>query len=216
MNDLLPLLAIETSGEICSVAVFKEEDKYSEVNLRLKNVHSQMLVPAIEQALSNINLDSEQIKTVAVSIGPGSFTGLRIGLATAKGFAMGVKAAICPVPTLDAAALKISGFLPAGSKFRIVMNANITDVYSSVYSVGEDFFSVVEKPALISKEELAEINDEMVFSDFSFNNKIKQIELTGAKEIGKWALHFGKERVTKDYDFLEPEYFQQFVPKVKK
>jgi tRNA threonylcarbamoyladenosine biosynthesis protein TsaB len=218
MNKLLPLLAIETSGELCSVAVFKEGNKFNEVNLKLKNVHSQMLVPMIEQALNNINLSPEEIKTVAVSIGPGSFTGLRIGLATAKGFAIGAGAKICPVGVFDSIAFKISRFLPAGEEFRIVLHANTTDVYTARFKVDEESYAVMETPAIVNKEELKKIisNSLLVFGDSFTGIKSRALSLPNALAVGEWALKFGVDLTTDDFDFLEPEYFHQFIPKVKK
>ncbi len=218
MNKLLPLLAIETSGELCSVAVFKEGNKFSEVNLKLKNVHSQMLVPMIEQALSNINLTTEEINTVAVSSGPGSFTGLRIGLATAKGFAIGAGAKICPVAVFDSTALRISRFLPSGTEFRIVFNANINDVYTALFKSGTESFSVLEAPSVVEKEKLKTLvsNSQLVFGGDSAAGKSGMPELPSALAIGEWALRFGEDLATENFDFLEPEYFQQFIPKVKK
>ncbi len=214
---MFPLLAIETSGELCSVCVFENEKNYSEVNLNVKNVHAKMLVPLAEQSLKDIGLLSKDIKTVAVSIGPGSFTGLRIGLATAKGIATGSNAGICPVGTFDALALKIAGFLPVNKEFLIVSDANLNELYFARYKAVEGGVENIASPSVLSKAEFEKkfSKTDLVFGNVNSFKNVRKMN-TGAVDVAKWALRYGRSSVTKEFDFLEPEYFQQFIPKVKK
>ncbi len=218
MSNNLPLLAIETSGELCSVAVFKDENKFSEVKLKLKNVHSQMLVPMIDQALKNIKLEASEIKVVALSIGPGSFTGLRIGLATAKGFAAGINAELCPVEVFDATAFKISQYLQGETEFGIVIDANISDVYLASFRKTETGVEKIEEVKIVSKKELNGLGNSSrpIFQNVPLFEFASTVENLSAYDVGIWALRFGKEKTISEFDFLEPEYFQQFVPKMKK
>ena len=97
MESGLPILAIETSQEICGAAVLIEPNKFSESIIHIKNIHSEKIFNVIDSALKLAGLKLNMIKAIAVSAGPGSFTGLRIGMAAAKGIGIGSSLPIIPV-----------------------------------------------------------------------------------------------------------------------
>ena len=94
------ILGIEAATRVASVAVVSDEKILAEISQEAKLTHSETLLPQIEQVLKIANV--EKIDAVAVSIGPGSFTGLRIGLATAKALSYAWQIKIIGVPTLQA------------------------------------------------------------------------------------------------------------------
>lgn len=98
------VLALDTATLVSSVALATEDTLLAEITLQTKKTHSELLMPHIQQLLAMANVDKKDIGAVAVSIGPGSFTGLRIGLATAKALAYALKIPIVGVPTLAALA----------------------------------------------------------------------------------------------------------------
>ena len=98
----MKILAIETATRVSSVAVISDEKFLAEINREDIKAHSETLMPQIEEVLKISG--AEKIDAVAVSIGPGSFTGLRIGLAAAKSLAYAWKIKIIGVPTLQAMA----------------------------------------------------------------------------------------------------------------
>ncbi len=100
------ILAMDTSTIVSSVAIASEEKLMAELTIETKMTHSETLVPHIAQAMEMAGLDRSDLDAVAVTIGPGSFTGLRIGLATAKGMAYSLGLTIVGVPTLEALAYK--------------------------------------------------------------------------------------------------------------
>ncbi|MCK5458218.1 MAG: tRNA (adenosine(37)-N6)-threonylcarbamoyltransferase complex dimerization subunit type 1 TsaB, partial [Melioribacteraceae bacterium] len=108
MSEEKKILSIETSGELCSVALYFSEQKYDERNILMKHIHSEKLVPMIEELLNSNSVKTNELDWIAVSNGPGSFTGLRIGMTTAKGLAFASNLPILPVPTFDALSLQIS------------------------------------------------------------------------------------------------------------
>ena len=95
--------AIETATRAASVAVCNE-DKFTEITQDSKLTHSETLLPQFKEVLAMSNVTKEMIEAIAVSIGPGSFTGLRIGLATAKALAYAWNVKIIGIPTLQALA----------------------------------------------------------------------------------------------------------------
>jgi len=101
------LLAIETATDVCSIALAESGRILAENTVYLPKRHSELLTRMIEQQLRNIQQDIDAIEGVAISIGPGSFTGLRIGLSTAKGLVYRQKTPLYAVPTLAASAWSV-------------------------------------------------------------------------------------------------------------
>lgn len=100
------ILALETATEICSVALARDEQILAECRLNIHRAHSERLLQVINNIIENINLTLEKIDLISVSGGPGSFTGLRIGMATAKGLAFALQRPLVSVITLDALAFQ--------------------------------------------------------------------------------------------------------------
>ena len=115
------LLAVDTSTRFIGVALYDGVRVLNEMSWLSKNHHTIELAPSVDQALVRIGAKPGDIRALGVAIGPGSFTGLRIGLALSKGLAMTHKLPIVGIPTLDI----VAGALPAppGSKLVAVLEA---------------------------------------------------------------------------------------------
>jgi tRNA threonylcarbamoyladenosine biosynthesis protein TsaB len=98
------ILCIETSSTVCSVAIFSEQSLLSIEEHAVSNSHSVLLIPMIDAVLQKAKIGFDELKAVAVSAGPGSYTGLRIGVSTAKGFCDALNIPLIAVPTLEAMA----------------------------------------------------------------------------------------------------------------
>jgi len=109
------ILGLETATSICSVGIADGEQVIAELRFNIKNIHAEILAESINQLLQLSGISLEQIGAFAVSIGPGSFTGLRIGLATAKGLAFASGKPLVAVSTLQAQAA-------AGGQWSVVSN----------------------------------------------------------------------------------------------
>ena len=120
----MKILAIESSATVASVAVANDNVLEALYTICHKITHSQTLMPMLDEAARRIELDKNSIDYVAVTSGPGSFTGLRIGASTAKGIAMGLGVPIVPVPTLESLAYNAYP----------VMDARRNQVYTGIYS----------------------------------------------------------------------------------
>lgn len=218
MNNLLPILAIESSADICSAAVFFDENNTYEENLTGKHVHSEKLLTTINGVLKQSTLTINDIKAIAISIGPGSFTGLRIGMATAKGLAFGVNLPIIPVPTYDAFALQVFNEIENGENFIIANSVNTEELYVSEFKREDSHFKTITNVHLVKKKEFrAEIYFNCrIFGNFIDANSEKKISSPNAVIVAKWAYLFGKDLLTSNYDYLEPNYIKNFIAKVKK
>ena len=100
----MSILAIDTATQVSSVAVASEARLSAELTMQARLTHSETLLPHMEQVLKMANVKKEDLDGIAVSIGPGSFTGLRIGLAAAKAVCYALKLPLIGVPTLEAMA----------------------------------------------------------------------------------------------------------------
>ncbi|MCF6270967.1 MAG: tRNA (adenosine(37)-N6)-threonylcarbamoyltransferase complex dimerization subunit type 1 TsaB [Melioribacteraceae bacterium] len=217
INELTPILSIETSDELCSTAIMLEEDSFAEINFQKKFVHSEKLMPMISDLLKNADLKLDDVKTLAVSMGPGSFTGLRIGLTIAKGLSVGNNLPIIPVPTFDALAFQLSSYLPMGTRFSIANNANINEIYFAKYIVTENRFEVLNEATLKDKIQLPLLQEDgdLLFGNYANRKKDFKTSSPNAWAVAKWAYIFGKDLVTFDHDLLEPNYLKNFIVKEK-
>jgi len=101
---MIMVLGIETATSLCGVAIVENEKVSGEFFIDKKYIHSVALFKGIQHLFKQLSLSMQALSGVAVSIGPGSYTGLRIGLSAAKGFAYGLGIPILTIPTLDALA----------------------------------------------------------------------------------------------------------------
>jgi len=124
------ILGVETATMTGGVALLSEERLISEYTLNVRTTHTARLMPAIDQILRDSSVDKSEIDGIAISTGPGSFTGLRIGLATAKGLALGLSIPLVGVPTLDALARNVPF---ATYQICTVLDAKKKEVYASLF-----------------------------------------------------------------------------------
>ncbi len=127
------ILGIETATMTGGVALLNDKRLISEYTLNVRTTHTARLMPAVDQILRDSSIDKHEVDGIAISLGPGSFTGLRIGLATAKGLAMGLDVPLVGVPTLDALARNIPF---AGHQICPVLDAKKKEVYYSLFRYG--------------------------------------------------------------------------------
>ncbi len=144
------VLGIDTAGKGLSLAVAEGDKLLASACLNVGLTHSQRLLPLLAALLEGAALRPADIDLIAVTNGPGSFTGLRIGLATAKGLAAGLGCKLLPVSTLEAAAYAVRGM---GAYICPVLDARRNEVYTALYTPeGAELWP----PAALAPEKLAE------------------------------------------------------------
>lgn len=130
----MKILAIETAAKAVSCAVAENgrilASSYQDTGL----THSRTLMPLVESMLKNAGLDRRELNAVAVSVGPGSFTGIRIGVSAAKGLAFGLELPCIPVSTLAALARNVSF---AGGLIVCAMDARRQQIYNALFDAGD-------------------------------------------------------------------------------
>ena len=127
----MKVLAIESSGLTASVAVVEETRTVAEYTVDYKKTHSQTLLPMIDEVVRMTDLELAEIDAIAVSGGPGSFTGLRIGSATAKGLGLALDKPLIHVPTVDGLAYQVYG---CRDIICPIMDARRNQVYTGIYT----------------------------------------------------------------------------------
>ncbi|MCX8131350.1 MAG: tRNA (adenosine(37)-N6)-threonylcarbamoyltransferase complex dimerization subunit type 1 TsaB [Clostridia bacterium] len=130
----MKILAVDTSSSVAAVAVMDNEKLLGEYSINHKKTHSQKLMPMIKELMSSLELLPENIDIYAASSGPGSFTGLRIGVTAVKAVAYAVQKPVISVPTLDAIAYNIP---VCESLVCPIMDARNSQVYTALYRRGD-------------------------------------------------------------------------------
>ncbi len=159
------VLAIDSSGLTATVAVVEDTQTVAEYTINYKKTHSQTLLPMIDEVVKMTELDLNTIDAIAVAGGPGSFTGLRIGSATAKGLGLALNKPLIHVPTVDGLAYNVYG---CEDMICPIMDARRNQVYTGIYTFSkkagakegsnlvEPVFQVIKMQMAVSIEELAE------------------------------------------------------------
>ena len=157
------ILAIDSSGLTASVAIVEEEVTIAEYTVNYKKTHSQTLLPMIDEMVKMTETDLDTIDAIAVAGGPGSFTGLRIGSATAKGLGLALDKPLIHIPTVDGLAYNVYG---CEDLICPIMDARRNQVYTGMYTFSwkagekenqclrEPVFQVLKMQMAISVEEL--------------------------------------------------------------
>lgn len=147
------IVGIESSTPVASVALVSGEQLLGEITLNIGLTHSEQLLPLIDDLLHQAKIARTALQGVAVASGPGSFTGLRIGMATAKGLAQGLNLPIVSVPTLLALA-----FLQAGHSGLVspMLNARRSEVYTALFRFAGEEYEQLEPYQAVSPQLWAE------------------------------------------------------------
>ena len=131
----MKILGLDSSGLVASVAIVEDQELVAEYTTNYKKTHSQTLLPMLEELRKMVELDLETVDAVAIASGPGSFTGLRIGSATAKGLGLALGKPLVEVPTLEGLAWNLCG------TDRVVcplMDARRNQVYKAAYELRDE------------------------------------------------------------------------------
>lgn len=153
---IMKILALDSSGLVASVAIVTEDGMLAEYTVNYKKTHSQTLLPMLNEIVKMVDIDMEEIDAIAVAAGPGSFTGLRIGSATAKGLGLALNKPIIAVPTMEGLSYNLYG---TEQLICPLMDARRNQVYTGVYEfIGNQLGVVKEQTAMAIEELIEEIN----------------------------------------------------------
>ena len=149
----MKILGLDRSGIVASVAIVEDDVLIAEYTVNYKKTHSQTLLPMLDEIAKMTEFDLNSIDAIAVAAGPGSFTGLRIGSATAKGLGLALKKPLIAIPTVEGLAYNlydISGLICP------IMDARRKQVYTGIYRFTDHQLKVVEDQMAVPMETVIE------------------------------------------------------------
>ena len=214
-----PVLAFETSENLCGVCIYFSDDKYFSTSINLRHSHSEKIFEATEWLFRISGIKPEDLDSIAVSEGPGSFTGLRIGFSAAKGIAYGANIPLVPVPTYEAFAFQLANIKNEGNEFIISNKVNKQEVYFARFQIKGNSYIFAEDLTILTNDRFIKKAEGIkVFGNSALllGKTIEHPLVPDALFVAKWALEFGAKNKTFKYDFLEPNYLKDFIVKEKK
>ena len=166
----MKILGIESAALVASVAILDEDITIAEYTTNFKKTHSETLLPMLDEIIKMTGIDCSELSAIAVSGGPGSFTGLRIGAACAKGLGLALDLPLIHVPTLDAMALNIYS---SDAIIVPIMDARRNQVYTGIYK-NDCNLEIIKYSMAVAIDELFE-----TLKDLDNKKEIKKIIFLG-------------------------------------
>ena len=220
------ILSIETATKVCSVALHKDGTLLTCSEIHLDKSHSTYLLGLIEHVLRVADMDQKDLQAIAISEGPGSYTGLRIGSSTVKGLCYALDTPLISVSTLQAMALQVSNLYTENAIFCPMIDASRMEVYCALYDVNNKVVKEIE-PVIIDESSFL---DEMVSNKMIFfgngSDKCKGVIsdqaafvsgiFPSAVTIGQIAFEKYEEKKFEDIAYYEPFYLKEFRPTTPK
>jgi tRNA threonylcarbamoyladenosine biosynthesis protein TsaB len=217
------IVSLETSTKVCSVAVHKDGNLLSEYEFRVEKSHSKLITQAITFLMDGLGLKMSDLDAVAVSKGPGSYTGLRIGVSTAKGLCYALDKPLIAVDTLEAMARKVNKFNFNNALVCPMIDARRLEVYCALYNSKNE--TIVPVAAVILNEssfsEFMETGEVIFLGDgsakfvplvaradkaFFLQNENPSAEYVGIIAEEKFAA-----KQFEDVAYFEPFYLKDFI-----
>lgn len=191
---IMKILGIDSSGLVASAAIADEENIIAEFTVNNKQTHSQTLLPMIEKVVDMSGIELEQIDAIAIAAGPGSFTGLRIGSATAKGIGLALKKPVVSVPTLEGLAYRVSVF---DGIICPIMDARRNQVYTGIYKMDKGNLVCLSEQKAVDiheiMEELEKYDEKVIFLGDGVEVQRETIEKEFKKEYCFAPIHLSKQ-----------------------
>jgi tRNA threonylcarbamoyladenosine biosynthesis protein TsaB len=149
----MKVLGIETATQVCGVGLAGEEGLLADYRIVGKTIHAEHLPHAVETVLKDAGVSAGNLDGIAVSIGPGSFTGLRIGLGVAKGLAFGLKKPLVAVPTMDG----IVSQVPSSTEWAcVLLIARKGEAYRGLYRWSENSWKIIDRYETLSETQVCD------------------------------------------------------------
>ncbi len=186
------VLALETATSVCGAAIVENGYVVVEHFIEARQIHSQRIMGLIDEVFHAAQCEVRDIDGIAVSIGPGSFTGLRIGLSTAKGLSFALGKPIAAVHTLEAIALNVvrATHVPDGTTIFSLIDARRDEVYAAAYRVTENNLHETIPPCAVTVAAL-----------FTMMGSEQQMYLAGE----------GAEKIYQYITMTHPDQVQRFI-----
>lgn len=214
------ILSIESATSICSVALHRDGELMKLSEHDQDSAHAKELMLLIEQMFLQVGMKPSELAALAVSSGPGSYTGLRIGVSVAKGLAFALDLPLISVDTLTALAFQAIPFCDDNDFVIPLLDARRMEVYTSVFEKGGKFIEVShplevgENPFLkyLSKGKVYFLGDglEKLKGVLVHHNSVFLPNQNSADSLGKLAYKKFQNSNFEDIAYFEPNYLKEF------
>lgn len=216
------ILSIETATSVCSIALHKEGNLLAEQTLYMEQSHSGLLAPSIKSLLSYCSKSMAEIDALAVSKGPGSYTGLRIGVSTAKGICDAIDKPLIAINTLEAMAFGVSKYIISEKSLLCPMiDARRMEVYYLLTDANQNIIKPTEPLIVDSNSFCDELKDHNIFFFGNGSDKCKPIIqhphanfINGIKpsaaSVGYLATKSFENKQFEDVAYFDPFYLKEF------
>ena len=156
------VLGIETATKVCGVGLVNDEEIIADYQIHQGYIHAERLAEAVSGVLKDAGVDRHEVDGIAVSIGPGSFTGLRIGLGLAKGMAYGLNKPLIAVPTMEGLVSRMDGLC---NWICVMLHARKGEIFQGLFHRKADRWILHEDYQIVPEEEIGNglPNEEVVF-----------------------------------------------------
>ncbi len=228
---MITILSIETATSICSVAIHRDGQTLVSADLFSEKSHSGALAILIEQLLTHCEIAFDDLNAVAVSSGPGSYTGLRIGLSTAKGLCYALSIPLIAISSLDAMTVQVMNFVDKALSvvFAPMLDARRMEVFYKIML--RDFTEIKPLSNLVVQEDsfneyIDQYDAILLFGNgasktkelFQDKSKIRIIEEINpsASNIGFLAYRKYEQSMFEDLAYFEPDYGKEFYSPLSK
>ncbi len=221
------ILSLETSTEVGSVALHKDGELLTTSEVHIQYSHASMLAVLISQVLSNAGIAVKQLDAVAITSGPGSYTGLRIGTSTAKGLCFALDIPLLAIGSLTLMAYQVAKYTAGDTLLCPMIDARRMEVYCLVTNRYQDELQAVQ-PVIIEPDSFASfLSEHKVLFFGNGASKCKAVIdspqamfLDGivpqASHLGAMAFKKYKENDFEDLLNFEPNYLKEFLIKPPK
>ncbi|WP_421891144.1 tRNA (adenosine(37)-N6)-threonylcarbamoyltransferase complex dimerization subunit type 1 TsaB [Marinoscillum sp.] len=215
------ILSLDTSTKVCSVAIHQEGVLIGHQAYHLQKSHSNLLPGIIQQLAENCEVSLSDLTAIALSAGPGSYTGLRIGTATAKGLAYTLSIPFIALDTLDAMIAQVAPMLKGEGLLCPMIDARRMEVYCKVVShSGDEIWKT--QPLIVDEHSFDDLPQEHIYFFGNGSNKLEEIFGGNEKchfigDIHPSAAHMGEmawarfqDSAFEDIAYFEPEYLKEY------
>ncbi|MBO6114203.1 MAG: tRNA (adenosine(37)-N6)-threonylcarbamoyltransferase complex dimerization subunit type 1 TsaB [Lachnospiraceae bacterium] len=221
----MKILGFDSSGMVASVAIVEDDILVAEYSVNYKKTHSQTLLPMFDEVVRMTELDPESIDAIAVAAGPGSFTGLRIGMSTVKGLGLALDKPVIAVPTCHALAFNLWG---SDKLICPILDARRSQVYTALYEFENGEMITLKEQEAMDIGDLTDIINTMerdvifvgdgipVFKERIKENVIKNVSFAPAHlnrqragSVAALGLIYMKEGKAESADDVKPVYLRK-------
>lgn len=222
----MKLLSISTASDILSISILENENLIASFSSEGNKRHAELITPKIKELLQSRNLKLSELDGVCVNLGPGSFTGLRVGLSTAKGIVFGASTQLFGYTNFEELLYQSILRNQINGRVAVLIHSRKNEFYFGAFQINGKIYSQLDVYELVSIEDLKSIsqNFELIIAEnkivSSLMNEIKNVEIIGIENNSYYGALIVQSNPHKylceDYSYLEPLYLKNFDVKLKK